>query len=434
MLAITKVRINLTENLYQREKWITKLDQMAKKELSSENYELFGEYNNEMIRLSHSKITRHKNLTHYVKLSKMYGGNWKEITEKDIKNIVGTIMEDHSDNGKESNYTFDLKKSLRAVVRFALTNTRNIPEEGELSILRCVRGKTPMDKLSREDLPTKQEVQRLLDVCADSPRDKALLAIHDEAGTRIGEVLTLKIKHVQIDQYGANLLVDGKSGARKIRIVLSVPYLTKWINVHPMKDDPESPLWIYISKANSFGKPMTYAGFNNILRKRVKQSGLTKRIHSHIFRHKEITEMATKLTEAESRMRHGWGRSSPMPARYTHLNQEDLDNKILQIKGVKKEEVLEELGLRECAYCKIKHAIDAKFCEICSRPLDVIESMRMEKESEEKHRSLIYEILRKEYAKKSKDKENIVKENKIKDQDNRIRQLEELLEYKKSKI
>lgn len=272
MSVITKERINLTENLYQREKWIVKLDQMAKKKLSSENYELFGEYNNEMIRLSHSKITRYKNLTHYVKLSLIYNRNWKNVTEKDVKRIVGIIMEKHSDNGQESNYTFDLKKSLRAVVRFALTGTRNIPEIGELSILRCVKGKTPKDKLSREDLPTNKEVQKLLDVCADSPRDKALLAVQNEAGTRIGELLTLKIKHVQLDQYGANLLVDGKTGARKIRIVLSVPYLTKWINVHPMKNDPESPLFVFISKANSFGKPMTYAGFNNILRKRVRQA------------------------------------------------------------------------------------------------------------------------------------------------------------------
>lgn len=60
----------------------------------------------------------------------------------------------------ESNYTFDLKKSLRSVVRFALTGTRNIPEIGELAILRCVKGKTPKDKLSREDLPTEQDVQK----------------------------------------------------------------------------------------------------------------------------------------------------------------------------------------------------------------------------------------------------------------------------------
>jgi len=430
MSIITKVEksINLTENVYQREKWIKKLEKTAKAELSDKNYMLFEEYNNEMIRLSHSTITRNKNLLHYVKFSKLYNDNWKNITEKDIKKLVGIIMERHSDNGQESNYSFDLKKSLTAIVRFALTGTRIIPDTGELAILRCVKGKTPKDKLSREDLPTEQDVKKLLDVCADSPRDKALFAVHNEAGTRIGEILTMKIKHVQLDQYGANLLVDGKTGSRKIRIVLSVPYLTKWINVHPMKDDPEAPLWIFISMANSFGKPMTYSGFNNILRKRVRQAGLTKRIYSHIFRHKEITEMASKLTEAESRMRHGWGKSSPMPARYTHLNQGDLDNKILQMKGVKKEEEKDEMELRECGYCKVKHAIDAKYCEICSRPLDVADALQMEKENEERTKSLVYELMRKERAKKSTDQENIVQEKKLKEQQERIKQLEGIIQ------
>ena len=82
--------INLTENLYQREKWITKLEQLARRELSTENYNLFEEYNNEMVRLSHSKITRYKNLIHYVKLSLIYNGSWKKIKEKDIKKIRPT--------------------------------------------------------------------------------------------------------------------------------------------------------------------------------------------------------------------------------------------------------------------------------------------------------------------------------------------------------
>ncbi len=44
MLLISREKkktINLTENLYQREKWIEKLVKTAKKELSDENYELF---------------------------------------------------------------------------------------------------------------------------------------------------------------------------------------------------------------------------------------------------------------------------------------------------------------------------------------------------------------------------------------------------------
>ncbi|MDH3277318.1 MAG: hypothetical protein OEM21_04375 [Nitrosopumilus sp.] len=41
VMAKSKKSVNLTENIYQREKWIVKLIQTAKKELSAENYALF---------------------------------------------------------------------------------------------------------------------------------------------------------------------------------------------------------------------------------------------------------------------------------------------------------------------------------------------------------------------------------------------------------
>ena len=53
----------------------------------------------------------------------------------------------------------------------------------------------------------------------------------------------------------------------------------------------------------------TTQGFNSILQKRVRQARIAKRISSHLFRHKEITDLANKLTESESRMRHGWGKN-----------------------------------------------------------------------------------------------------------------------------
>ena len=54
-------------------------------------------------------------------------------------------------------------------------------------------------------------------------------------------------------------------------------------------------------------------------------------MYSHLFRHKEITDLAGKLTEAQSRIRHGWSPSSPMPSRYTHMNNQDVDDKMLSI-------------------------------------------------------------------------------------------------------
>ena len=398
----------------------------AKKLLSLPNLETFLDYNDDMIIHSVSENTRYKNLNHFVLLTKMFEKNWVGITEQDLRILVAKIMVKHSENGKETGYTFVLKMSLRSIVRFAQLGSRNKPEDGELSILKFIKAKKPKDKLTREDLPTDEEVQKILSACADSSRDKAMISVHAEAGTRIGELLGMKIKDFVLDNHGGIIKVDGKTGVRPIRIVKSVPYLTRWLNDHPDKDNHESPLWVYIHASDTFGQPINYAGFNSILQKRVRQAGITKRISSHLFRHKEITDLANKLTESESRMRHGWGRTSLMPSKYTHLNQDDLDEKILQIMGVKKPEIKEN-PLRECVFCKISYPVESRFCDSCSRPLDVADAIQMEKESQERTKDLVMEIMRKESQKKSRNHENKKKERKVVEQAEKIKQLEGII-------
>ena len=396
-------------------------------QLSSQNLETFLDYNNDMIIHSISENTRYRCLTQFGLLTKMIQKNWVDVTEKDLKGLVANIMSQHGEHGKETAYTFILKMSIRAIVRFAKLGSRSKPEDGELPIIRFIESKKPKDKLTREDLPTNEEVLKILDACADSSRDKAMISVHAEAGTRIGELLGMKIKDFTIDNNGGIIKVDGKTGVRPIRIVKSVPYLTRWLNDHPNKNNPEGPLWVYIRASNSFGQQITYTGFRAILQKRVRLAGITKKISSHLFRHKEITDLANKLTESESRMRHGWEKTSLMPSKYTHLNQDDLDDKMLQIMGVKKPEITEE-PLRECVFCKISYPVEIRFCDVCSRPLDVFDALQMEKETEERTKSLVYELMRKERAKKSKDKVNIVQEKKLKEQQERIKQLEGIIQ------
>jgi hypothetical protein len=330
-------------------------------------------------------------------------------------------MVKHGENGKETGYTFGLKISIKSIVRFVKLGSRNKPEDGEFPMIKFIKPKKPKDKLTREDLPTDEEVQKLLSACADSSRDKAMLSVHAEAGTRIGELLGLKIKDFTIDKFGGTIKVDGKTGVRPIRIVKSVPYLTKWLNDHPNKDNHDSPLWVYISLSDTFGQPINYAGFNNILHKRLRHAGITKRIYSHLFRHKEITDLANRLTESESRMRHGWETSSLMPSRYSHLNQDDLDEKMLGIMGVKAPKEEKE-SLQECAYCNIRYPIETRFCDNCSRPLNIVDALEMEKEQEERTKALVMEMLRQEHSNKSKklvtqqlEEENQAKQKEIED-------------------
>jgi integrase/recombinase XerD len=396
--------VSQKENIHRRAHWIQRFLEKQEGRLSQKNLQLLYDYNDDMIINSLSENTRYKNLTHFSLLTDMLQKDWADVTEQDLRGLVSQLMTNHGDNGKETGYTFGLKISIKSIVRFVKLRSRGKPEDGELPMIKFIKPKKPKDKLTREDLPTDEEVQKIISVCADSSRDKAMLSVHAEAGTRVGELLGMKIKDFTIDKFGGTIKVDGKTGVRPIRIVKSVPYLTKWLNDHPNKDH-DSPLWVYIHSSDTFGQPINYAGFTNTLRKRVKQAGITKRIYSHLFRHKEITDLANRLTESESRMRHGWETSSLMPSRYSHLNQDDLDEKMLGIMGVKAPKEQKE-SFHECVYCKIRYPIEIRFCDNCSKPLNIVDAIEMEKEQDARTKSLILETMRQEHSNKSKTQVN----------------------------
>lgn len=115
----------------------------------------------------------------------------------------------------------------------------------------------------------------------------------------------MKIKHVKFDKYGTVIHVDGKTGARPIRLIRSTPNLAQWLAVHPFKDNPDVPLWV-ITQKNYFGRPFTYATARKLIKDRCEQANLPKRLYLNLFRHSEATESAKFMTEAQMKMRHGW--------------------------------------------------------------------------------------------------------------------------------
>ena len=201
--TITKTK----QNIYRNAKWIETYINNIRKKISQENFELLIRYNDDMIVSSLSVITRNKNLNHFGLLTRMLGKNWNDATENDYRSLAAKIMTNHGDNGKETTYSGALKMSLRFIARFTKTGSRNIPDSGEIQELKFLTIRTPDDTITREDLPTDEEVAKLIAACADSSRDKAMFAVHAEAGTRIGELLGLKIKDVTIDKYGATIKI-----------------------------------------------------------------------------------------------------------------------------------------------------------------------------------------------------------------------------------
>jgi len=100
-----------------------------------------------------------------------------------------------------------------------------------------------------EELLTKEDIDKLVDA-ASNVRDKALISLLYDSGCRIGELLTLRVKHVRFDANGAVMIVDGKTGQRRVRVIHSVPRLLNWLNHHPARNDPEAFLFVSIGSRN----------------------------------------------------------------------------------------------------------------------------------------------------------------------------------------
>ena len=95
---------------------------------------------------------------------------------------------------------------------------------------------------SPNDILTKDEILKLIDT-AENTRDKALIALLYDAAARPSEILNLRIKDVKLNKSYGEIFVNGKTGMRRIPIIFSIPYLSKWINSHPEKDNPDARLF-----------------------------------------------------------------------------------------------------------------------------------------------------------------------------------------------
>jgi hypothetical protein len=68
-----------------------------------------------------------------------------------------------------------------------------------------------------------------------------------------------------------------------------------------------------------------------MLHRIASDAGITKPIHCHLLRHAQATDMVKRsYNEAIIRKKLGWSSTSPVIARYQHLNDEDVINATLE--------------------------------------------------------------------------------------------------------
>lgn len=232
-------------DIYDYDDRIKRVYKLIRNDLSSNNVKLITDYDKMMVSISLSKATRLRHLQTLLSLSRLVGIDWKQVTKREIDELAFNIMERYGDGkGHETHSSFDHKKILKIFFRWFKLGSRDYKEVGDPIEIKSIRLRRVKDNLARESLVTQDDLAKLLKACGENLRDRALIDVQSEAGTRPGEILSILLKHVKFDNYGAIIHVDGKTGPRPVRLVRSTPNLAAWVNAHPFKEDQNSPLWI----------------------------------------------------------------------------------------------------------------------------------------------------------------------------------------------
>ena len=248
---------------------------------------------------------------------------------------------------------------------------RYLRPDDEEKLFENIKIKRQKHRLPVERLLSRADIEKIVNAC-DTQRDRALIMLLWDSACRINEILSRSVGNIEFDRYGAVMVVDGKTGQRRLRLTACVGDLQTWINTHPMKDNPDAPLFITYNRYG-FGRKRVHE--HTVACRMKVLAGLAKikkPVHPHAIRHARLTDLAKQgFSEMELRIIAGWEAASGMPAIYVHMSGADVERKVLQKAGLCEDEEFKESTLEaiRCPRCKTINAHDSMFCKTCSATL-----------------------------------------------------------------
>jgi len=145
------------------------------------------------------------------------------------------------------------------------------------------------------------EAKRLLAV-AENLKARVMLSLSYGCGLRAGEVVRLKVKH--IDSAQKIIRVEQSKGRKDRNVMLSpemLDLLRQWWKVRPSRYDGEAPLqerWLFPgSKGRRAGKPITTRHLNRLFHEAAQAAGIKKSVTLHALRHSFATHLLERGTD-----------------------------------------------------------------------------------------------------------------------------------------
>jgi site-specific recombinase XerD len=166
---------------------------------------------------------------------------------------------------------------------------------------------------------TRDEVLALMNVCSrrapTGRRDRALICLLWRGQLRISEALALKAADFDPDQSTLRVL-HGKGNKARVVVIdaQAAAVLSEWLEVRKgLGLNGHRPIFCTLK-----GGPMSTAAVREMLPRRGRKAGITKRVHAHGLRHTGASELAQEgvaLVDIQQRLGHS---SAATTDRYLH--------------------------------------------------------------------------------------------------------------------
>lgn len=307
----------------------------------------------------------------------------EQLPEPELVDIIGESKQ-AKDKAKKyvswinSHYTSEeSKRDLRVALRMLGGHlTSGDPEDEKPLSVEWISADLPDDYDPSPD-PTKMwewddDILPVLNN-AKQARNKAAVAVAWDAGARSGEFRSLLVGDVSDHKYGMEMTVSGKQGTRTVTLISSVPYLKRWLEVHPRGDDPEAPLWCDLDD----GEDVSYKMKQKMLRtpvKRAVENGDLKKPSKMGFtrmRKSSASYLARQnVSQHHLERHHGWVKNSSEARRYIAVFSEDTAREVARAHGVDvAEDEMSPIGPVECPRCQKETPRDEAQCMWCGQAL-----------------------------------------------------------------
>lgn len=218
------------------------------------------------------------------------------------------------------------------------------------------------------------DILKVLDAC-EWVRDKAMIAVQWSAMTRPqSELHPLKFKHVTDngDHMILSVPSNTKTGRRDVYIYAGAPFLRKWMDEkHPAHKECENgptadtPLWTHLTENTQ----LVYAAFSTTVKKRAKESSLTKKFTPAHLRRSRASVLASRptISEQDLRVHGGWSFNSAAPRHYiADFSKETAKNIALadgaDIEGFDERDPIAPIECAECGRYTTRHLDECLTC------------------------------------------------------------------------